>query len=320
MPTHSTKSLSWKPSLVYVPDATGKGGHLRGGDQEILPLSDVENPKLLRCLVDAFNRKPSWTSSALATACDSSGSQAEQFNSMLATLIAQGCIIESDVFDYNNKLHRFLIQQDLYSDTLVEKIQATPVYIWSRHPDAVRIVSLAQAYGFNATCGEQAPESKPDIIIAFGSFVSDPLFQQINIHALQHRQPWILLRQSGMDLAQIGPLFTPFTTGCYGCLQQRMLGQREHGNYYHDFQQQNYDELVNLWLESDFSTCVERVLREIVFFVVHPFALSLVGQSVYRNLMTQAEQREMLLKLPYCPSCGLDQAENNMSLAPVALV
>lgn len=322
--TQSQLFYTLRPSLIFVADTSEHHCHLRGGDNEIIPLHDINNQNLLSHVFDYLNQQAIVSFSELkisfqnSPVCDKQ--QALTLATDLQTLI-NSLIDASLLFTISNNkplsaLKIFLIREGLYTESLFHTLQQQKILIVadSSHlqTELLEIFSHYQLDTCIITLEKHTHTSfTGDMLIGFGNFTDINFFDSIHKRSLQSKIPWFMLRQAGLDLAQIGPIFIPQESACYHCLTLRMNSQRnnpEHHQKFIDTYKPTPLQPAEVWSKSDkrflLVKAVEEVIRYFMSTIESYPVKTLVGKSQYIDLKKYHSETERVLKLPSCPDCS----------------
>lgn len=138
-----------------------------------------------------------------------------------------------------------------------------------------------------------------------------------NTEALRSGKPWLLIRPLGRQL-WMGPLFRPGVTGCWECLAQRLRANRPVIAY--------VDAKTGTSLTDD-PACTAATLQiawglaaqTIAMWIARGELPSLEGKIQTFDVTSWQIQTHTLVRLPYCPACGVRGAETNEAVRPMIL-
>ncbi len=154
-----------------------------------------------------------------------------------------------------------------------------------------------------------------DVVVA-DHYLNEQL-QAYNTEALQSGKPWLLLRPMGRQL-WIGPLFRPGVTGCWECLAKRLRANRPVISY--------VDAKMGNSLTDD-PACTAATLQiawglaaqTVALWIARKELPALEGKIQTLDVASWQLQTHTLVRLPYCPACGVREATINGTIRPLIL-
>jgi ribosomal protein S12 methylthiotransferase accessory factor len=139
----------------------------------------------------------------------------------------------------------------------------------------------------------------------------------INGAALALGKPWLLVRPSGVEV-WVGPLFRPQVTGCWACLQARMRTHRAAEGFLR--QETGLPVLAAplARLPSTNQIALGLAAHEICRWIAAGQS-ALEGQIISFHTGQLHTREHVLVRRPWCGSCGAAPAEPPESIRPIAL-
>ncbi len=143
--------------------------------------------------------------------------------------------------------------------------------------------------------------------------------KEYNASAWRTERPWLLIRPVGRQI-WVGPLFRPGVTGCWECLAQRLRANHPVASYL-----ETRNGSVGT-IAAD-PACSPATLQAAWGLAAHAVATWVVrggelpvleGKIQTLDLVSWQLQSHTLVRLPYCPSCGM-QVHAVASARPVTL-
>jgi len=307
--------LILRPSIIYVCDETGDAAHFRGGDNEIYPVSDISNPKLLEMTMSSLLEVEVMSYQGLLDKCFSASilTDKSELDEILQGLIDAGLLFSTLSESPLTDLQRFLVRTGVYSDSIVKTLLSKTISVYSASSlHRQRILETLSNYGLEVVVGSFENTvtkniASIDISLVIGDYTNDDFFEKLNCYALKSKIPWLMIRQAGFNLAQMGPLFVPGETACFNCLLQRMSSQRDNPDQYKLFYAKQFAQPVSVWNEHDTDYIVDKackvILRYLISGIVDIPLETLVGKSRFIELGDMSSETEKLLRLPSCAVC-----------------
>jgi oxazoline/thiazoline synthase len=140
-----------------------------------------------------------------------------------------------------------------------------------------------------------------------------------NRSALQSRNPWMLIKPSGL-IAWIGPIFQPGKTACWQCLAQRLHNNRPVESFIERRKGSSTPLPIPLSsLSSTTQTVLNMAATEIFKWIVCGQNKRLESNLVTYDALSLRIDSHVLVKRPQCPSCGVVPKESDSEPAPIVL-
>ena len=139
--------------------------------------------------------------------------------------------------------------------------------------------------------------------------------------AQQHGTPWLHLTTDG-ETAWLGPLFVPHETACWHCLRHRLNSNRRHRDLYERFLAARRAAGTNpktppapLFVRQAVAGLAALEVLRFLFAHEPP---QCVGHVLFVRLRDYHTVREMVLKIPGCPECGVTPAPGRLTCTATA--
>ncbi len=297
------------PGVIYSGSPAGGGAHFRLGDEEIVPVEELDNNRLWDCLMSALAVQHPVDLDEIKTQCAGLENSPGEMEQLIAELQQHGLLISAEKIDLHDPLERWVCHHRLYSSENIAAIRRTRLGIcipdrWETAQDAETLMQVFSAYGFTADrCSVADDLSAFTLLVVLADFSNDQLFTEVNRAAYGTGLPWLMLRQASTTLAQLGPLFLPQKTACHACLAARTFSNREHPLEHRLFQHQASGAARGLWLDWQARVMAEMAADEVLRWCLDRHLATLAGQSRFINLLDWSVQQEKVLQLPGCSVC-----------------
>ncbi len=311
-----TQEVMLAPGVFYsgsVASAPESGRHFRVGDEEIVPIEQVDNPKLWACLMSVLSSQRPVSLVEIEKHCLELEQSAGETEALLGELENHRLLIRGRKINLEDRLERWLCHQRLYSADNISLIRSKRVGLcvpdgWRAHGAAEIAEQVFADCGFVVRHHSVTDDlSATDLLVVFADFSNDELFSQVNRSAVSASVPWIMLRQTGTAAAQLGPLFLPSRTACYACFEARTFSNRDNPLEQRIFRDHVTGSVSGLWLDWQTRLVVEMAADEILRWCVDPKLATLAGRCRYIDMLDWSTQQEKLLYLPNCPACSARQ-------------
>ncbi len=322
--THSQVYYTLRHSLIFVADPSEQYSHLRGGDNEIIPLHEINNQNLLSHLFNHLNQRTIASFSELKISfqhsplCDEQQALTliDDLQSLLNSLVDASLLYIVGNNKQLTSLQNLLIREGLYTEHLFQSLQQKQILISADNSQSQNeLLDVFNEYQLDTriiTLDKCTHSSlMGDMLIGFGNFTDHKFFNAIHKTSLDSAIPWFMLRQAGLDLAQMGPIFIPQESACYHCLTIRMNSQRNNPKHYQQLIKSNQESLSHpcgIWSRSNKEFLLVKTVEEVIRYFISTIASypikTLVGKSQYIDLKKLHSETEGVLKLPSCPECS----------------
>ena len=294
--------IALKPYLIYVPGQDGHNPHFRGGDDLIIPINRVDNAELMNALMEVLSASSAGVSEDDLWQHPKLGADKAQVKTLLGIMVDSGILWmppTSGSRDFLwNYLSRFAPNMTAYEQRLNESTVSVRSHVSQDIETAIN-QSLE-------LCGLSiGSDASPELTLVYADFVSDSNLDVIDEELHQAGRPWLLVRFAGPAQLQLGPVFIPGETACYGCLNRRMEANRRYFDAYQDFKQ--IDPLPapqGSWHPVHISMAAQAVAFETVKYLLGVETSALVGGMRTIDFLSGESEDERLLKLPDCKRCG----------------
>ncbi|MGB0523309.1 MAG: TOMM precursor leader peptide-binding protein [Flammeovirgaceae bacterium] len=162
-----------------------------------------------------------------------------------------------------------------------------------------------QATGLQLT----ADADRADLMIVLVDDYLHPSLKTINQAAIQHKQPWLLMKLNG-SVPWLGPLFDPneATSACWQCLQHR-LRLHDKGNQLYQALTASNTPISKPLLRHPLAEqqALSRAVLEIVSWIDQGTNKHLTNGLISVDTKNHEQVHHTVIKRPQCDSCG-DQA------------
>lgn len=142
----------------------------------------------------------------------------------------------------------------------------------------------------------------------FGVVLADEYLRNdlidLNNQFINQNKPWILINPVGLEIF-IGPIFIPQKTGCWKCLSDRYIRNREVERFV--MQKQGYKEYFTpskAYTPATMRIAYSMAAQEISNWLVNEDNHSLSGKMISVDTRTWKTTAHVLTKRPQCPACG----------------
>jgi oxazoline/thiazoline synthase len=140
--------------------------------------------------------------------------------------------------------------------------------------------------------------------------------EEHNLQALAIKKPWMLVKPVGIETF-IGPLFVPGETGCWKCLKERHILNREVERYI--MEKKGRDDPVSLphiQTPATIQVAYGMVAEEIARWIEAGGNWRIEGKMLSIENTAWQTRCHILTRLPHCPSCGKTRESR---ISPVVL-
>jgi bacteriocin biosynthesis cyclodehydratase domain-containing protein len=191
-----------------------------------------------------------------------------------------------------------------------QRLAETPVVL---HAFGVETESLADLL---RTLHVRVEADGPIGVVVVDHYLHEQL-EEYNAEALRSGKAWLLIRPLGRQL-WMGPLFHPRQSGCWECLAQRLRANRPVAAYVNaktgrpaaDDPAHTAATLQVAW---------GLAAQTVATWIVRGELPDLEGKVQSLDLVSWKTQAHTLVRLPYCPACGAQQATSNGTTRPLTL-
>jgi molybdopterin-synthase adenylyltransferase len=121
----------------------------------------------------------------------------------------------------------------------------------------------------------------------------------LNDLCLQHRIPLLVYKQKTFEI-ELGPLVIPHETACYLCYELRIAGALS------PYEESIISDIMNKEERLNFPLAIDSLALEIIKFVSYIIEPITRGRLWRLNFLTGSSTIHTILKLPRCPSCGVN--------------
>jgi oxazoline/thiazoline synthase len=151
--------------------------------------------------------------------------------------------------------------------------------------------------GAGVRCGDEG-----DLTVVLVDDYLDLRLETINRSALSTGHSWVLAKPTGSK-PWVGPLFSPFKSGCWECFAYRLREDRE------------LERSLLMGNEPSVPDCDTQLTRQIVYNILVMEVLKwiaseqeskLFGTVLSLDISTWLTETHALVRHPYCPACGRD--------------
>jgi len=142
--------------------------------------------------------------------------------------------------------------------------------------------------------------------------------EECNDEALKHKRPWMLMKPVGIEIF-IGPLFIPDTTGCWRCLRDRHVLNREVDQFIMDkngLREPSPPPAIHT--PATVQVAYNIAATELAKWIAVGTNAQIEGAVLSVDTRTWQTRRYSLTRLGHCPSCGKSLHIRNESV-PVRL-
>ena len=143
--------------------------------------------------------------------------------------------------------------------------------------------------------------------------------QALNAEALERNRPWMLIRPVGLD-AWLGPIFVPHKTGCWACLEHRLVGHRKLERYLSRSNGLSGSFIIpRATMPSFVHAALGLAATETAKWIAQENTATLEGKLVTIHAATLETQTHVLTRRPQCSACGDPAIVSTTQLRPIEL-
>lgn len=215
-------------------------------------------------------------------------------------------ILEAEEVYPTNSAYWHLIKPELRVSTESKNPHTVSIKSFSNIKTVKRdFIKLLSSQEISVTEGES------DLLVVFADDYLDPRLSEINKDALSKKKPWLLIKPVGKIL-WIGPLFTPFNTGCLDCLTQRIKSNREVETFIKGkVKKKNKFYASRGSLQTTVNTGLNLAVTEISkWFIGNKQNLLIDGKVITFDTGNLEIEKHNLIKRPQCKECGTEEYKN----------
>lgn len=146
--------------------------------------------------------------------------------------------------------------------------------------------------------------SAGDLLVVLVDDYQQLELEKLNRQALASSRPWMLVKPVGTR-PWLGPIFRPGKTGCWKCLEQRLVGNRPVETFLQQTQGRSEPlPTSRSRLPTNYQAVINLAVTEVAKWLALGANERLEGALVTLNTLTLSLERHVLVKRPQCPACG----------------
>ena len=154
-------------------------------------------------------------------------------------------------------------------------------------------------------------------VVLSDSYLREQL-KEHNAAALRDERPWLLVRPVGRQL-WVGPLFRPGVTGCWECLAHRLRANCPVESYLESRSGRAGTAADPACSPATLQVAFGLAANAVATWVACGDLPALEGKIQTFDVTSWQAQGHTLVRLPFCPACGVREAGSNGAIQPVSL-
>jgi ribosomal protein S12 methylthiotransferase accessory factor len=148
----------------------------------------------------------------------------------------------------------------------------------------------------------------PDLTVTLVNDYLEPRLAELNKQRVADKTPWILAQASGV-FPLVGPVFNPPDSGCWTCLFDRMIRNREIKGFLERASGRPVA-VSPLARQTCGQSAIQFAANEIAKAIASGFRTDLNDHIASFDLLGTAVARHYVAKRPQCPTCGTKKLQN----------